>query len=285
MAPWAGRVKVKPAPIGRQPTKLSMKGIVPVRYPLEFTTMIKSTITANYGIHFSQRDDWLAQDLASLQQALQMIEAACQTLDLPRSAVVDLLGETILRLTTRYSLVGYILRAGHSAAMVPPMGILGWQGHTIYFAPKFSASLVIHEFGHRLDFKLGSTYRRSTLDNLKNPSTHLMHITHSHYVDNKQTCQRHKWLWGYCIATRGWNFLKSKRFNPVRGSGYQPGMSTSHYGATDHFEDFAESWMTWVLDRSGQRLNKQFDPQRLAFFDENLPHWWQRLHSTQKQAR
>lgn len=239
--------------------------------------MTQSTITTQYGINFRARDQWHAKDLASIQQALQLIEAACQTLNLPPSAVADLLGATTFRLASRHSLAGYILRIGHSSAMVPPVGILAWRGNTIYFEPKFSASLVIHELGHRLDFKLGSTYRRSSLANPQNPSTHLMHITHSHYAENKQTCQRHQWLWGYCIATRGWEFLKNSRLNPVQGSGYQPGLATSRYGATDHFEDFAESWLAWVLDRSGHRKNGGFDPQRLKFFDENLPHWWHQL--------
>lgn len=230
-----------------------------------------------YAIQVKQPSRWAEGDLTSLLTGIELIQQALDTLDLPSSATQDFFSNTQLRLVRNHSTVYFILKWGRASAVIPPIGILGWRGTTVHFLPNLSPTLFIHELGHRLDFKLGSTYQRQSLETPTNPSTHLMQFTNSRYSNTPQTCGRHRWLWGYCVATRGWRFIQNKRINPVEESGYRAGLATSAYGLTDHFEDFAESWLAWVLDRSGHRLNKNFHAKRLQFFDEQIPHWWHSL--------
>lgn len=245
--------------------------------PTHSISPIPQFLSSECQIHIKQASRWLEIDLTAIMTGFQLIQSALNTLNLPPTALRDFLGDTELRLVRKYSPIYYILKRGHASAVIPPIGILGWCGTTIHFLPKISTSLVIHELGHRLDFKLGSTYLLQTLTIPTNPSTQLMHFTESKYLTTPETCGKYRRLWGYCIATRGWRFIKNPRFNPIEYSGYRAGLATSSYGLTDHFEDFAESWLAWVLDRAGQCTSKIVHPTRLQFFDEHLPLWWQSL--------
>ena len=249
-----------------------------IPYPI---SSIPQALLTEYQIQVTPVQRWSDDDLSSLLAGMELIQQAFAKLNLPPPATRDFFGNTQVCLVRKPSTIYYILKWGQASAVIPPVGILGWRGTTIHCLPNLSPALFIHELGHRLDFRLGSTYQRQTLEESTNPSTHLMHFTNSKYINTPQTCGRHRWLWGYCLATRGWRFKLNTRFNPVKESGYRAGLATSYYGLTDHFEDFAESWLAWVLDRAGHHPNRIFHPKRLEFFDEQLPRWWRQSLSKQ----
>jgi hypothetical protein len=137
-----------------------------------------------------------------------------------------------------------------AGANVPPRS-LGGTGKTVYLrSGGFNASTFVHELGHVLDFRLGSDYDPITLMIQTNPSTALLIATGGSYEDSP--CEGLKSipsLWGTCMVS-------------------------TDYGATNHFEDFADTWEQWVLlkTREYHTYSPELaeDNRRIRFMDEQV---------------
>ncbi len=164
-----------------------------------------------------------------------------------------------------------VFKLGGRSALVPPPGIGGF-GDAVFFnfnntdGFDFNYQTVIHELGHRIDFKLGSQFDRNVVDQAQTPSGRFLRETGGYDVRGIGGCSDLDGIgWGLCVATSQ-GIPSGYQIGGIPPTG---GVWSSSY-APNNFEDFAQSWMFWILIQAGVFSFDQLDRQRTAFFDNHV---------------
>jgi hypothetical protein len=234
-----------------------------------------------YGLNFPQADGstipWDIDDLLAISKAMGWIQNTTEKQianleDYENKFVSPLSAQDVIR--RAFSGTQIHLGSDNSpqaaiavvqgSASVPPPG-LGGTGRDVYmpegFPPDIFALVFLHETGHVLDFKGGTTYTEGDITdpaNTSNPSTLLINQTFGTDMPG--------------IYLRGPLGLPTLPFSlqALLGIGYWPQGKPTDYGSTNHYEDFAETWYEYNLQQNGYNVSDVIGDERLQFMDEHM---------------